>query len=553
MVYKLRERKENLVYPSFCSSSESEYETGADISDDPEYTRKPSSARRYPTDVQQMAEMARLAASSTGNLQLRRLKQSRPRKSSMPRTKARAQSSNRDRAGSSRHRRDNFEDKRTILSWLIDLHMIADNSPVFYTGQTELIGFITRAGILCTCCYKIVTVWDFEVHAKSDLRRPYEHMLVKSNGKSLQQCLKEAWLEHIESAPQFGFNHIKHRTKAADQNDDSCMICADGGDLMCCEKCPSACHPSCMNMESVPEGAWFCPYCICEHCETDDGKFLICSLCEKKFHWNCSLPNEIDLNRSSSSFCGESCSEIFHKLELIAGIKNHLDEGYSWTLLKREDISLGGPTESLHKKLECNSKIAVAGILMDQCFETIIDRYTRTNVVQSVIYSRGSNLSRINFQGFYTAILEKDDEIVSAASIRIHGKKMAEMPFVATQTKYRQQGALRKLLVCIESALSSLKVENLVIPASTEIVDMWTKKFNFCHVESSLQKKIVSENTLMFPKAVRLQKSLLDAQEADTAAMEVDVVQNEHHQHRYERPPFIDLNQDPSEEDIDAS
>lgn len=76
-------------------------------------------------------------------------------------------------------------------------------------------------------------------------------------------------------------------------------------------------------------------------------------------------------------------------MELIAGITNHLDEGYSWTLLKREDISLGGPTESLHKKLECNSKIAVAGILMDQCFETIIDRYTRTNVVQSVIYSRG--------------------------------------------------------------------------------------------------------------------------------------------------------------------
>ncbi|PQQ00012.1 hypothetical protein Pyn_01989 [Prunus yedoensis var. nudiflora] len=53
-----------------------------------------------------------------------------------------------------------------------------------------------------------------------------------------------------------------------------------------------------------------------------------------------------------------------------------------------------------------------------------------------------SFFSRINFKGKNTAILEKDDEITSAASIRIHGTRMAEMPFVATQQKFGRKGLL---------------------------------------------------------------------------------------------------------------
>ncbi|KAI5328104.1 hypothetical protein L3X38_027500 [Prunus dulcis] len=119
-----------------------------------------------------------------------------------------------------------------------------------------------------------------------------------------------------------------------------------------------------------------------------------------------------------------------------------------------------------------------------------------------------SNLGWLNFRGFYTAILEKNDEIIYAASIRIHGREMAEMPFVGTESKCTGQGFLRKLLVAIEPALHFLIVENLVILASIEIVGMWTKKFEFSHLESAMIRTIISSNTLMFPECCQATERL---------------------------------------------
>ncbi|XP_073467023.1 histone-lysine N-methyltransferase NSD2 isoform X1 [Aquarana catesbeiana] len=39
-----------------------------------------------------------------------------------------------------------------------------------------------------------------------------------------------------------------------------CFICSKGGSLLCCESCPSAFHPECLNIE-MPEGTWFCNDC----------------------------------------------------------------------------------------------------------------------------------------------------------------------------------------------------------------------------------------------------------------------------------------------------
>ncbi|XP_053314167.1 histone-lysine N-methyltransferase NSD2 isoform X2 [Spea bombifrons] len=39
-----------------------------------------------------------------------------------------------------------------------------------------------------------------------------------------------------------------------------CFICSKGGSLLCCESCPAAFHPDCLNIE-MPDGSWFCNDC----------------------------------------------------------------------------------------------------------------------------------------------------------------------------------------------------------------------------------------------------------------------------------------------------
>ncbi|KAK6251072.1 hypothetical protein SCA6_005077 [Theobroma cacao] len=121
-----------------------------------------------------------------------------------------------------------------------------------------------------------------------------------------------------------------------------------------------------------------------------------------------------------------------------------------------------------------------------------------------------SNLTRLNFSGFYTAVLEKNDEIICAASVRVHGKRLAEMPFIGTRTEFRRRGMARTLENCVESALCDLKVEKLVIPSLQQLAGMWMEKYLFSHIEEDRLKMELSQyNTVTFPSSVvRLQKTL---------------------------------------------
>ncbi|KAL8539876.1 hypothetical protein ACS0TY_001474 [Phlomoides rotata] len=422
-----------------------------------------------------------------------------------------------------RRRRMRRAMKATVLWWLIDVGLVQENVQVISINeenkQMKRRGRVKREGIECMCCNQVFSVKNFHVHNGGNGRncgRAYESTFIVETQVSLMGCMLEAW-KNAEESQWHKFNRIETTLgDGSDIYDDACMVCADGGDLMCCDKCNSTYHPSCMDMEDVPEDSWHCPYCVCKFCEKpalDNDYLFKCPQCAKRYHWECHQMREskMDLNISTiAPFCERSCKKICDKLrKSMIGKINEIDGGYSWSLLHQmvEEFDVAYTVDKYIRVL-CHSKLAVARRLMEECFELIQDRYTKIKVIPAVVYNCGSNFTRINFEGFYTVVLEKDGEIISVASIRIHGTKLAEMPFIATSEAYRSKGMCRKLMAAIESALCFLNVENLIIPSVLERIENWTGRYGFRPLDLSMKKEIMLHNTLMFHDSVRLQKVL---------------------------------------------
>lgn len=50
-----------------------------------------------------------------------------------------------------------------------------------------------------------------------------------------------------------------------DEHQEFCRVCKDGGELLCCDSCPSAHHTFCLKpvIDTIPDGDWTCPRCSC--------------------------------------------------------------------------------------------------------------------------------------------------------------------------------------------------------------------------------------------------------------------------------------------------
>ncbi|KAH9314331.1 hypothetical protein KI387_022958 [Taxus chinensis] len=435
------------------------------------------------------------------------------------------------------------KDKRTVnsvLSWMIENNMVAENQSVHYF-KSQKQGWITHEGILCACCRKVYSLTDFEAHAGSKRHRPSANIILE-DGRSLLQCQMQVLDKdkrtngyRVPSRRAFGRKKSNH---------DDCMICHVGGHLILCDHCPNSFHTECINLENVPdEEKWYCPSCCCANCggsefNGDPESFteltaLCCDQCECQYHTGCLRDTGIPKLESfpeGNWFCSAKCSEIFSQLRNLVGVVNPVGVGgLSWTLLRSTEGDGKTADQSSEEVMaEDRSKLSVAVSAMHECFAPMIDSTTKKDVVKELIFNRACDGNWFNFCGFYTMILQKEDDFVSVATVRMYGSRVAEMPLIGTRIKYRYQGMCRLLVNQLEKLLHSLGVERLILPAVSELKQTWLNRFGFEEMPSSERFKLLKHNFLNFPDTTVLQKKMALDQDIITQAHLHDSLQSKH-------------------------
>ncbi|XP_069155861.1 uncharacterized protein [Solanum lycopersicum] len=398
---------------------------------------------------------------------------------------------------------------RTVLSWLIDKNVVLPRAKVKYcelkNGNPMAQGRITREGIKCNCCQKIFGLRNFEAHAGSICNRPSANIYLE-DGRSLLECQMQMKRKHSTENKE-----SSHFT----ENDYICSVCHYGGDLILCDGCPSSFHPDCLGIKEVPNGDWFCPSCCCKVCgesrfdkdrkQFTDNTLLICCQCNHKYHARCVRNNgleKLDDFPVGNWLCNKSCKLIclgmrqLLKKSVIVG-----NDDLTWRLLKYTE-----PDDE--SSVEIYSRLCVALNMMHDSFEPVKERLTGRDIAEDVIFSRWSELNRLNFQGFYTVLLERNDELISVGTVRVYGEKVAEIPLVATQFKHRRLGMCRILFNELEKTLAGLGVQRLVLPAVPGVLNTWTKKFGFSVVGQSERANFFDYTFLDFQGTIMCQKVL---------------------------------------------
>ncbi|KAF3441227.1 hypothetical protein FNV43_RR15140 [Rhamnella rubrinervis] len=390
---------------------------------------------------------------------------------------------------------------RTLLSWLIDNKVVFPRMKVSYLtrkdGNPVAKGRITNDGVKCSCCQKVFTLSSFEAHAGSESEKPASNIYLK-DGRSLLDCqMQMIGDSKMQSFMRKSFNRMKGNWVQG-ENDYICSVCHYGGELMLCDQCPSSFHKSCLGLKEIPNDDWFCPSCCCGICGQRKFKMTKSILWIKVF--------------SPVIFSG--LQELLGK-PIPVGTKN-----LTWSLLKSmkaDSCDIDAPGFDALMDNYCKLNVAIS--VLHECFEPVKEPHARRDLVEDVIFSRESDLNRLNFRGFYTLLLEKSGELITVAAVRVYGK-VAEVPLIGTQFHYRRLGMCRILMNELEKKLMELGVERLVLPAIPSVLNTWTTSFGFSRMTTSERLQFLEYSFLDFQDSIMCQKLLGKNPSADLSPLE---------------------------------
>ena len=131
--------------------------------------------------------------------------------------------------------------------------------------------------IICTCIIKVLANPDGCNHdfCKSCLiewsqrsskcpmcKKLYNNIIFYENGIKKQMSLNEIRKDYYKNI----LNENNNESDNESNIDEGCYICGKNTDqcnLLVCERCKgNFCHYYCINLNKIPEGKWYCEYCI---------------------------------------------------------------------------------------------------------------------------------------------------------------------------------------------------------------------------------------------------------------------------------------------------
>uniref|UniRef100_A0A4W5KN59 Chromodomain helicase DNA binding protein 3 n=1 Tax=Hucho hucho TaxID=62062 RepID=A0A4W5KN59_9TELE len=82
---------------------------------------------------------------------------------------------------------------------------------------------------------------------------------------SCPHCEKEGIQWEAKDEDFEEFEEESEDMEEEDEHMEFCRVCKDGGELLCCDTCPSSYHIHCLNppLPEIPNGEWLCPRCTC--------------------------------------------------------------------------------------------------------------------------------------------------------------------------------------------------------------------------------------------------------------------------------------------------
>ncbi|KAK9673176.1 hypothetical protein RND81_12G151000 [Saponaria officinalis] len=332
------------------------------------------------------------------------------------------------------------------------------------------------------------------------------------------QC--ESTLPATDSCQELGSEDAlnvpdKQRARRRRCFDSVCFICQYGDELLHCDVCMSSYHIPCVDPEAAVIGELSCPSCRCglcglKDCASDDQSFSdVCYQCCRQYHLACLDQSGVSVSEDSR-FCSKNCFEICARLHQLLRASNPTSvEGLTWSITRSRRNDCNVYNERVHPLIQVSQVLNV----FHECFKPITEPLSGRDLVADIVYNSGSKLRRLDFHGFYVMAVVNADEVVCAATIRIHGQKVAEMPLIATPFKYRRQGMCRLLLHELQKMLAELGVERLVLPGIASLNETWVSSFGFTEMPASDRRELSGYPFVVFQGTTLFQKILLSSED----------------------------------------